>query len=55
MRVAAEAMKIDASAFNKPTSPSGELDILLDGLLRLGVAAASPVEAALSRLRKNPK
>lgn len=48
----AEAMKTDPSAFAAATCPSAEIDRLLDSLLRLGVAAARPVEETFSRLRK---
>jgi hypothetical protein len=51
----AEAMKIDPSAFAAPTCPSAEIDRLLDNLLRLGVAAARPVEETFSRLRKTAR
>ena len=49
----AEAMKTDPAAFAAPTSPSAEIDRLLDSLLRLGVAAARPVEETFCRIRKD--
>ena len=46
-------MKTDPGPFAAPTCPSAELDRLLDSFLRLGVAAARPVEETLSRIRKD--
>jgi len=49
----AEAIKTAPGAFAAPTCPSAEIDRLLDSLLRLGVAAARPVEETFSRVRKD--
>ena len=49
----AEAMEAAPDAFAAPTCPSGEIDRLLDSLMRLGVAAARPVEETFSRIRKD--
>lgn len=51
----AEAIKTDPPVFAAQTCPSGAIDRLLDGLLRLGVAAARSVEETFSRTRKDAK
>jgi len=47
-----EAVKADPGAFSAPTCPSTEIDRLLDGLTRLGVAAARQVEETFARMRR---
>ena len=47
----AEAMKTHPIAFASSRCPSPEIDHILDRLLRLGVAAARPVEETFSRIR----
>ena len=47
-----EAMKADPGAFSAPTCPSAAIDRLLDGLTRLGVAAARQVEETFARMRR---
>jgi hypothetical protein len=46
-------MKTAPDAFTAPTCPFAEIDRLLDSLLRLGVAAARPVEESFSQIRKD--
>jgi len=46
-----EAMKTHPGAFAASTCPSSEIDRILDGLLRLGVPSARPVEQTFSRIR----
>jgi len=49
----AEAMKAEPETFAAPACPSGEIDRLLDGFLRVGVAAARQVEETFSKIRKD--
>jgi hypothetical protein len=49
----AEVLKTNPAMFIGPTCPSREIDHLLDGLMRLGVAAARSVEEDFSRVRKD--
>jgi energy-coupling factor transporter ATP-binding protein EcfA2 len=49
----AEVLKTNPVVFIGPTCPLREIDHLLDGLMRLGVAAARSVEEDFSRVRKD--
>lgn len=49
----AEAMRTDAGTFLGASAPIAEIDRLLDALVRIGAAAARPVEESLARLRRS--